>query len=422
MSNIGGTKQYSGLNKLLKNTVMLYVLQFSTYFFSFITVPYQTRIMGPEIYGKLGLAAAITVYFQLIIDFGFMLSATAEVTKARENKAKLSSIFSNVTYSKILFICLSFIILNAICIFIPYVGNNYILYNLFLLSTSINSLIPDYLYRGLEMMGAITVRTVIIKFFFTLMIFVFLKNPSDYYYVPLLTLIGNMGAVIGSFYHLKTKIRVTFVKISIIEIIKTIKESSTFFYSRIATTVYSVSNTVILGILDPIGSNIGFYTSADKLINTGKTALSPISDSIYPYMMRTKDYKLIKRILLIVMPIIITSSIIVFINAEQICVLIFGPEFLKSAYVLRALIPIIVFTLPNYILGFPTLGSMGLAIEANKSIIVGSTVHIICIIVLLIFGKINMVSLAILTSISELVILIYRIIKIIQNRRLLRMS
>ena len=44
---------------LLKNTVMLYILTFSTYLMSFIVVPYETRILGTEGYGLLGVAAAM---------------------------------------------------------------------------------------------------------------------------------------------------------------------------------------------------------------------------------------------------------------------------------------------------------------------------------------------------------------------------
>ena len=43
---------------LLKNTLMLYILQFSTYFFSFIVVPYETRVLGPVIFGLVGAATA----------------------------------------------------------------------------------------------------------------------------------------------------------------------------------------------------------------------------------------------------------------------------------------------------------------------------------------------------------------------------
>ena len=53
---------------LLQNTFMLYLLTFSNYFLSLVVVPYETRILGPTVYGTLGAATAIMVYFQLVID------------------------------------------------------------------------------------------------------------------------------------------------------------------------------------------------------------------------------------------------------------------------------------------------------------------------------------------------------------------
>ena len=46
---------------LLKNTMMLYILQFSTYFFGFIVVPYETRVLGPVLYGMVGAAMAAMI-------------------------------------------------------------------------------------------------------------------------------------------------------------------------------------------------------------------------------------------------------------------------------------------------------------------------------------------------------------------------
>ena len=65
------------------NTLMLYILTFSTYFLSFVAVMVETRILGNENYGIVGVAMAIMVYFQLFIDFGFLLSATDEVSRNR---------------------------------------------------------------------------------------------------------------------------------------------------------------------------------------------------------------------------------------------------------------------------------------------------------------------------------------------------
>ena len=69
-------RQHGGL---LENTVMLYILQFSNIFLSFLTQGYQSRVLGMELLGTLGAAQYTTNFFQIFIDFGFILSATAEV-------------------------------------------------------------------------------------------------------------------------------------------------------------------------------------------------------------------------------------------------------------------------------------------------------------------------------------------------------
>ena len=95
---------------LLTNTIMLYILTFSNYFFNFITVPYQTRILGPINYGRLGFATAFMVYVQLFLDFGFLLSATEEVTNHRNDKKRISQIFTTVCCCKLILIFSCFFI------------------------------------------------------------------------------------------------------------------------------------------------------------------------------------------------------------------------------------------------------------------------------------------------------------------------
>lgn len=418
MSLFKGEFLKSNKGNLIKNTAMLYILQFSTYFFSFITVPYQTRILGPDIYGKLGFATAVMVYFQLFLDFGFMLSATAKISHNRSDKEFVSRISTCVTVIKVIFSIVSIAILVGLCITVPQFGSDSKLMLLFLFATIFNSLMPDYLYRGIEQMTTITVRTLLIKMFFTAMIFVFLKGPDDYYIIPVLNIIGNLGALLGVYVHLFLKLKIPFCKVKLNEILEELKESSSFFLSRIATTVYTTSNTVILKFLSNSNVDVGYYTSADKLVTTSKSALSPISDSIYPYMIKHKDFKLIKKTLKIFMPIIIVFAIIAFVFAPEICSLIFGPEFRPVAPIFRALLPVIVITLPNYILGFPTLGAMGLAKYANISIVVGTIVHIVLLISLYFMGYLNVVTLGMLTSISEFSILLYRCFVIYKNRHL----
>ena len=86
---------------LFSNTIFLYILTFSSQFFSFLTVPYLTRVLGPSVYGKVGIAVAYMAYVQIILDFGFILSATQKVVENRDDINKLGKILTAVTCVKL---------------------------------------------------------------------------------------------------------------------------------------------------------------------------------------------------------------------------------------------------------------------------------------------------------------------------------
>lgn len=405
---------------LMKNTVMLYILTFSNFFLSFIIATYESRILDPVWFGVLGTATAIMVYFQLVMDFGYLLSGTQEVAQNRDDPQKLNQIFTSVTAGKLMLIGISAVALFVLCQFIPTWQDKMGLYFLFFLATALNALLPDYLYRGLERMGSITVRTVSIRVFFTLGILALLREPGDIWLIPVLTAVGNLVALAVTYIHLKKTLNIHLTRPSFREILGSMKRSSVFFYSRIATTVYSALNTVILDIFSASGAVVGYYNSADKLITMGKNAVSPISDSLYPHMVKNKDFKLVRKVLLILEPLIVLFCTAVFIWAEPLCALIFGAEYAPAAPVLRAMLPVGIIILPSYILGFPTLTAMGLSKHANYSTIVGSAFHLCLLGGLFLTDRLSMVTLALCVSITEAVILLYRIVVILRNRHLLK--
>lgn len=401
---------------LLKNTFMLYVLQFSTSLLGLIITPYETRVLGKEIFGYLGAAAAIMAYFQLIIDFGFLLSATEEVSRFRHDTRTLEQIFTSVTICKLLLTAISFAAFLVLCQYIPAWKQKERLLVLTFWATALTSMMPDYLYRGLERMTAITVRTVAIRIFFTVSIFLFLKEPGDICVVPTLNIIGNAVALVCAYLHLSRQLGIRFRPVTAREVWRSFRRSSTFFYSRIATTAYTALNTVILDIISASGAVTSYYTSANNLITAGKNALTPISDSMYPYMARNRDFKLVKKVLLVAEPVIALFCAVVFIWAEPLCAWYFGAEFAPVGQVLRAMLPVGVIILPSYILGFPTLTAMGLPQYANYSVIAGSVFHVCMLAVLFALGLLNMVSLGLTVSVTEGVILLYRVVVILKNR------
>ena len=409
-------RQHGGL---LENTVMLYILQFSNIFLSFLTQGYQSRVLGMELLGTLGAAQYTTNFFQIFIDFGFILSATAEVSRQREDRDALAHILTSVISAKALFSLLSF---GVLFLFVrPGLADakEFATYLLFLLGTVLNSLLPDFMYRGLEQMTTITVRAVSIRVFATVMIFLFIHQPGDYYMDPLFTAIGNAGALAFVYWHLFCKVGVRFCRVTFWEVCREIKNSFQFFISKAVTAVYTNTNGIILKSTLG-GTAAGLYTNADKIISAAKNAMGPIADSLYPHMVKHKNFKLIKKALLLIYPVILLGCVLVFLLAEPLLKLWLGPEGGQVAAPLRMLIPVAVFTFPNYLLGYPTLGAMGLVHYANISTIMGTVVYLAGVGLLALTGNATLLGLCALTSCSELSILVFRVAIIYKNRRLLQ--
>ena len=119
-------------------------------------MPYLARVIGPDGFGKIAFAAAIIVWFTTISDWGFNYSATRDVAKNRDDKEKVSEIFSNVFWARLLLMVVSFVILSVFVILVPKLKENAdIIYMTFLLIPGY-IMFPDWFFQAIERMKYIT--------------------------------------------------------------------------------------------------------------------------------------------------------------------------------------------------------------------------------------------------------------------------
>ncbi len=407
-------------NSLLENTVMLYILTFSNALLGMVTQGYQSRVLGADNLGILSAAQYTTNFFQIFIDFGFILSATAKISQHREDKKYLNHTLTCVIAAKCFFMVISFLIM---LVFIrPSLSEpgEVFAYVFYLLYVCMVALLPDFMYRGLERMSAITVRAVLVKVFATCMVFVFVKEPEDYYLVPLISAIGNGGATLFVYWHLFTKVGLRFTRVSIRDVLKEIKDASQFFASKVAASINSNLNGILLKNLAGSAAT-AYYGNADRVIGIARTGMSPIADSLYPHMVKNRNFKIVKKAMLIIYPIILAGCAVVFIFARPLLVLWLGEEIgSQTVLPLRLLIPAAVFTFPNYVLGYPTMGAMGLTKYANISVAFGTVVYLAGVAIVWFTWGVNLVTLCVLTSLVEFSILMFRLVVIVKNRHLMR--
>ena len=104
---------------LISNFLSLSLLQIAGYIFPLLTVPYLANVIGVNRYGEIAFAMAIMVYFQTLVDYGFVFSAVRDIARNRDNMNKVTEIYSKVMWARLFLVLLAFILLLSLIILVP---------------------------------------------------------------------------------------------------------------------------------------------------------------------------------------------------------------------------------------------------------------------------------------------------------------
>lgn len=349
--------------RLLENFLSLSVLQGANYILPLVTVPYLVRILGPEKFGLIAFAQAFVQYFGVLTNYGFNLSATRKISIYRENKERVSQIFSSVIFIKFSFMLLSLLVLVALIFAIPKFNNDWMLY-LFTFGMVIgNVLFPVWFFQGMERMKYITFLNLLTRCIFTVAIFVFIRKQADYLYVPLISSLGAISTGILSLWivwkDFETRLRIP----SLTTVIGQLKDGWHIFISTVAISLYTTSNVFILGLFTN-NTIVGYYSGGEKLIRAVRGLLIPVSQTIYPYISklasesRQRALSFVRKSAKLVGSASFLISLALFIFAKPIVDVVLGDQYQKSIIVLRiqAFLPFIIGTATVYanffLLGF----------------------------------------------------------------------
>jgi len=121
-----------------------------------------------------------------------------------------------------------------------------------------------------------------------------------------------------------------------------LKEGWYIFISTVAISLYTISNTFILGLFTN-NTIVGYYSAAEKLVKAIQGLLRPVSQTVYPYISRLvseskeRGIKFIRKITLFIGGISFVISFFIFLFASLIVSIILGDKYTESVPVLRIL-------------------------------------------------------------------------------------
>ncbi len=317
---------------LVSNFGYLMLLQIAGYVFPLITLPYLADVIGVEGFGKIAFASAVMVWFQTIADWGFTFTATRDVAKNRDDKDKVSEIFSNVLWARCLLTIVSFLLLLG-CIFcIPKFRDSADVILVTFLMIPGHIMFPDWFFQAMERMKYITLFNFLMKILFTGAVFVFIKEKDDYIIQPLLTSVGYVLCGVVAMYLIIVKWGIHLKFSSLIQVVNTIKSSTDVFINNLFPTLYNAFSTVMLGFVGGSVAN-GMLDAGSKFVNIVQSFIHILSRTFFPFLSRRIDkHYVFARINIGVS---ILATLILFFGASLIIEFFFTEEFSDAIMVLQ---------------------------------------------------------------------------------------
>jgi len=319
----------------LENFFSLSVLQFVSNALPIITIPYLTRTIGLEGFGIYVFIQALINFLDILVSYGFRVSATDEIAKNSENMVAVSRIFWTVVFTKICLLVCTILLLLIGIVFIPVLSNNSHLIFLGMPLLLGNLLFPVWLFQGLQNMKFITILHLVSKSFFVVTIFLFVKDSSD---IGTAILLHASGVLIAGFLSLLVAIRefdLKFYAPNLKGITSQLRNGRDIFFAQLMVSFYTTINIIVLGLFHP-GAIVAAYALGDKVFRLVGSLSAPFNRAIFPilstqYTHDKTDYLVIARKSIIALFLVFSVlGVAVYFLAQWIILVLAGGDIQKS--------------------------------------------------------------------------------------------
>lgn len=322
----------------------------------------------------------------MVIEFGFILSASREIAQKRDNLKTVERIVAGVNGAKVIFVLVIIILSLVLFTYVPILQQNskYFFFSLFwAIGIGIN---PIWYFQGIEKLSLQALFEILAKIIATGLVFVLvLKDGDGWIFLALLAFSSLFTSMLNTFL-MYNKVR--FILPAFTLILNSIKNAWPLFIYRGAVSLYTTANVIIVGVFLS-ETDVGFYGGAEKISKGFLIFIGPLSQAIYPRInnLIKRDFvKAAKLALLSLKTMVLITSIIsavVFIFAPQIVTIFLGEDYYPVIYLLRVLIWILPFMAVGNVLGLQWMLPNGLDRYFNIIIIFAGIINISLAVILL---------------------------------------
>ena len=396
------------MNKSIKvNAILNAIRQCIAILYGMFTIPYVSRILGSDGYGKINFSMSLVNYFILFAGLGISTYAVREGARLRDDYKALQRFINEIFSINIISSILSLAILFLLCINVKKLdsfGDIILILAIQIIFITlgtdwINVIFEDYLYTP--------IRIIIVYFVSFFILVAFVKRSEDYLmYAVVVASNKIISNIINMFYirrrYVRPKITIhTHFKTHIIPLL-------VLFFNALTISIYVDSDKTMLSIF--ISDSItGIYSVAVNIYVVIKTLVNAMTGVALPRLSKylgendTKSYntmlsKMFHALLMIVLP----CSIGLFFLSEKIILILSGNGFISGATSLKILAISLIFGTLSYCVVYAVLIPHKMEGKCFVASITSAVVNVILNFILIPIFSLN--GAAVTTLISEIVV------------------
>ena len=262
-----------------RNSAALYGVQVCRKVFPLITIPYLMRTLKAGGWGTVAFVLSLSELVALMVEFGFNLSATREISQKRDQKVACGEIVAGVLGAQAVLASLGVGVALLISRYFPLLRDNPKLLLAGLVYAVAQGCTPLWFFQGLERMRLAAALEVSAKCLMLTGVFCLVRTPGDGWKVVVLqaaatgvSTISGIVLALGSFtVRLPNRALVA----------GALQRGWPMFVFRSAESLYGVGNSFLLGLF-AAPTIVGYFAAAEKISKAVFGLLNPVREALYP--------------------------------------------------------------------------------------------------------------------------------------------
>lgn len=244
-----------------------------------ITTPYISRVLGAERIGVYTYSYTVANYFMLAAMLGVKNYGNRAVAAVRDDPAQLSRTFWEIYGLQ--FLCSALALAAYLGFVFFFVDHNRIIFLIQGLYVFSGMMDISWMFFGLEKFKLTVLRNVAVKLISLACIFLLVKTAADLWIYTLIMALGIFFS--QSYLWLYVRRFVHWQRPGLRQMLSHLSGQLVLFVPVIAVSLYKMMDKIMLGQMSSF-TQVGFYESAEKIINIPMGVITALGTVMLPRM------------------------------------------------------------------------------------------------------------------------------------------